>query len=91
MRDADRTREFVREGVAKALVSITGVEELRDAGDLKIRELGLLDSLGIVSLILALSEQFEIDIAPGEIEEEDVATPRAIAEFVRKKLGQGTH
>ncbi len=72
--------------VLELLISITGVDELRSAPDLKIRETGILDSLGMVSLILALSERFSIDIAPAEIEEEDVATPNAIVDFVRRKL-----
>jgi len=72
--------------VGELLVSVTGVDEVATAPDLKIRELGILDSLSIVSLIIGLSERFSIDIAPAEIEEEDVATPRALAGFVHRKL-----
>jgi len=78
--------ESIQDTVADILVSVTGVEETRAAPDLKIRELGILDSLGVISLILALCEKFGLDIAPAEIEEDDIRTPRAIAEFVRKKL-----
>jgi D-alanine--poly(phosphoribitol) ligase subunit 2 len=77
-------------GVSELLVSVTGVEEIATAPDLKIRELGILDSLGVVSLIIGLCERFSIDIAPAEIEEEDVATPEAIAGFVRRKLDAAT-
>lgn len=86
MTQATPSSEFIQDAVADILASVTGVAETRTAPDLKIRELGILDSLGIISLILALCEKFGVDIAPAEIEEEDVASPRAIAEFVRKKL-----
>ena len=86
MTDAVPSSESIQDTVSDVLTSITGVAETQTAPDLKIRELGILDSLGIISLILALSEKFGVDIAPAEIEEEDVASPRAIAEFVQKKL-----
>jgi acyl carrier protein len=77
--------------VAEILVSVTGVSEAGTVPNLRIRELGILDSLGIVSLIVALCERFELNIAPAEIEEADVASPAAIAEFVQKKLAAKTH
>lgn len=76
----------VEDVVTDALVTVTGIAEVRTAPDLKIRELGILDSLGVVSLILALSERLGIAIVPAELEEENLATPRAIAAFVRGKL-----
>ncbi|HEY8901229.1 MAG TPA: D-alanine--poly(phosphoribitol) ligase subunit 2 [Chthoniobacterales bacterium] len=82
--------EELHAAVLDLLISITGVDELRTAPDLKIRETGILDSLGIVSLILGLSERFSVEVAPTEIEEENVATPRAIEEFVRRKLASPT-
>jgi D-alanine--poly(phosphoribitol) ligase subunit 2 len=82
--------ESILAAVSDLLASVTGVAETQTAPDLKIRELGILDSLGIISLILGLCEKFSVDIAPAEIEEEDVASPRAIAEFVRRKLESAT-
>jgi|GEM_PF-3407632 len=79
--------DSIQDAVCEILASVTGVAETRSAPDLKIRELGILDSLGVVDLIIALGSRFGIDVAPAEIEESDVATPRAIAEFVARKLG----
>jgi D-alanine--poly(phosphoribitol) ligase subunit 2 len=76
----------VQSAVADVLAEITGVEETRSAPDLKIRDLGFLDSLGVINLIINLSERLSIDIVPAEIEETDVATPRAIVNFVCRKL-----
>jgi len=74
--------------VTEVLVSITGAGEIASAPDLEIRKLGLLDSLGVVNLIVALCERLGVDISPAELEETDVATPRAIEGFVQRKLGK---
>lgn len=82
--------DSLQDVVTDILTSITGVDSLREAPDLKIRELGLLDSLGVISLNLALCEKFDLEIAPAEIEEEDVATPLAVCAFVTRKLNART-
>jgi len=47
----------------------------------------LLDSLGTVELILALSERFGLQISPAEIDRECWASPRRIAEDIERRLG----
>ena len=43
--------------------------------DLPLFDLGLLDSLGIVTLITRFAEEFDVDISPAEFERETWATP----------------
>ncbi len=73
-----------REKVLDALAQATGAAEVRTNLDLKLFDLGLLDSLGTVQLILALSDALGADIAPSEVERDEWATPRKIIAFAEK-------
>jgi D-alanine--poly(phosphoribitol) ligase subunit 2 len=55
--------------------------------DLPIFELGLLDSLGTVTLIAQLSEEFGVDISPAEFQREDWATPAKIVQDMERRAG----
>ncbi len=69
------------------LERVTGTDQVRRDPDIALFDQGLLDSLGMVELILALSEELSIDISPAEIEREQWATPRRIMAY----LGQRQH
>ncbi len=56
--------------------------------DVRLFETGIIDSLGTVELILALSDEFGVEISPAEVDREEWATPRKIAAFVRAKCEQ---
>ena len=47
---------------------------------------GILDSLGFAEFLAELEEQFDIVIAPSEIEREDVDTPQKIWELVEERI-----
>ena len=49
-------------------------------------ELGLLDSLGIVEMLVFISDRFGVEVSPAELEREQWATPRLILEFVEARL-----
>lgn len=72
--------------VLEVLAEILHTREVFEAPDLRIFELGLLDSMGTVELILALSERFGIEISPAEIDRERWASPRLIVEDIERRL-----
>lgn len=76
------------ERVLAVLVDVTQVDEVRDDGDLRLYESGVIDSLGTVELLLALAQEFSIEISPTEVDRERWATPRRIVEFVRTRVGE---
>jgi D-alanine--poly(phosphoribitol) ligase subunit 2 len=77
------------EVVLKELEKYTGTDQVRK--DLNIDLFGerLLDSLASIELVLALSEDFGLDLAPGEIEREEWATPQKIIDYFEKRAEQG--
>ena len=84
----DTSEQSVAERALKIIVMITNTEEVKGDLDLKLFEVGLLDSLGAVQLMVAISEEFGIEISPSEIERDDLSTPRKIIEFVNKRTAK---
>lgn len=76
------------ERVLAVLVDVTQMDEVRDDGDLRLYESGVIDSLGTVELLLALTQEFKIEISPTEVDRERWATPHRIVEFVRTRVGE---
>ena len=74
--------------VLEVLADVLNTREVLDAPDLRLYELGLLDSMGTVELILALSERFGIEISPADIDRERWASPRQIAEDIERRVAE---
>jgi D-alanine--poly(phosphoribitol) ligase subunit 2 len=79
----------VNETVLKHLEKFSGTDQVRK--DLNIDLFGekLLDSLASIELVLALSDDFGLDLAPGEIEREEWATPQKIIDYFEARVKQG--
>ena len=75
---ADKTLEILAE--------VTETERVRSEPDLPLFDSGLLDSLGIVTLISRLSEELGLDISPAEFEREDWATPAKLTADIERRL-----
>ncbi len=71
--------------ILDVLERITGTDQVRRDLDIALFDQGLLDSLGMVELILALSEELGIDISPAEIEREQWSTPRRIIAYLEQR------
>ncbi len=71
--------------ILDVLERITGTDQVRRDLDIALFDQGLLDSLGMVELILALSEELGIDISPAEIEREQWSTPRRIMTYLEQR------
>ena len=78
----------IPEIVLKELEKFTGTDQVRK--DLNIELFGekLLDSLASIELILALSEDLGLELAPGEIDREEWATPQRIIDYLEKRVKQ---
>ena len=77
------------EVVLKELEKYTGTDQVRKDLNIDLFGEGLLDSLASIELVLALSEDFGLDLAPGEIEREEWATPQKIIDYFEKRAEQG--
>src|SRR5215210_2966817 len=71
--------------VLTILADVTGSEIVCREPSVRLYELGLLDSLKTVELLIVLSDELGVDIAPAEIDREEWATPAGIAAFVSRK------
>ena len=75
--------------VLTILADVTGSEIVCREPSVRLYELGLLDSLKTVELLIVLSDELGVDIAPAEIDREEWATPAGIAAFVSRKATAG--
>jgi D-alanine--poly(phosphoribitol) ligase subunit 2 len=82
-------RFSVADEVLSALETLTRTSEVRRDPDLEIFELGLLDSLGAVELLVLLSDRLAIPLSPAELDRDTWATPRKITAYLEARLAQG--
>ncbi len=78
----------MEEKIIEILVNVTGEDSLRTDRDVNLFETGLLDSLGVVDVIVELEEEFDIVISPTEVEREDFDTPNKICAVVKEKVDE---
>jgi len=76
----------VDDRVIGILATITETREVERNPDLALFDLGVLDSLKTVELMVALSEEFGVQFSPAEFEREQWATPRRIVALVTGRL-----
>ena len=53
---------------------------------LQLFDLAVLDSLKTVELMVALSEEFGVEISPAELERDQWATPNRIVEYIESRV-----
>jgi D-alanine--poly(phosphoribitol) ligase subunit 2 len=73
--------------VIEMLKSVCETDEVQKNLDISLYDLQILDSLKTVKLIVAISQEFGIDIPPSEFERERWATPRKIISDIENKIG----
>ncbi len=73
--------------VIDVLENIAGTDQVRRDLDLELFDQHILDSLGMVELMVALSDEFGIDISPAEIERTQWSTPRKIIADIERRIG----
>ena len=83
MADDDVT---VRERVLDLLVDVCGDDAVRDHLDDDLFELGLLDSMGAIELLVGIEDELGVSIAPTAVPREQMNTPNKIVEQVEKRV-----
>ena len=73
--------------VIEVLKTVSETNEVQNNLDLPLYDFQILDSLKTVRLIVAISQEFGIDIPPSEFERERWATPRKIVADIEHKIG----
>jgi len=76
----------ISDRIIETLKSISETDEVGKNWDLPLYDLQILDSLKTVRLIVAISQEFGLDIPPSEFERERWATPRKIVADIEDKL-----
>lgn len=72
------------EKVLDIFEEVTGTDEIREDLDLDLFEAGLLDSLGIIEVLLKIEEVFHIKLQPTDLEKSDMATANNLVAFLEK-------
>lgn len=79
-------RNEVREKVFELIEDICGDGIIWDESDLDLFEEGLFDSLAAIEFLVDLEDEFNVSIAPTELEREEMNTPNKIVERVFERL-----
>ena len=55
-------------------------------GDVNLFDTGLLESMDFIELLMAIEEEFDIEIPPEDIKKDVMATPNMLIEFVKARV-----
>jgi D-alanine--poly(phosphoribitol) ligase subunit 2 len=80
------TPSEARQRILQLLVSVTETEEVQSNLDLSLYDSHVLDSMLTVQLMVAIEEEFGIQISPAEFDRESWATPRKIVADIERRL-----
>ena len=72
--------------VLNILIEVTGNDDIAEERDTDLFEAGLLDSLGIIEVLLKIEEVFGLKLQPTDLERNDMATVNNLVEFLNSKL-----
>ena len=76
----------MEEKVLDMLIEITGSDDIAEEKDTDLFEAGLLDSLGIIEVLLKIEEIFGLKLQPTDLERKDMATVNNLVEFLKARL-----
>ena len=83
---AQMTHEEVEEKTLDMLEEICDDDEVREHRDEDLFELGFLDSMAAVELLVSIEDSFGVSIAPTEVEREEMNTVNLIIAQIEKRL-----
>lgn len=76
----------MEEKVLNILIEVTGNDDIADEKDTDLFETGLLDSLGIIEVLLKIEEIFGLKLQPTDLEKKDMATVNNLVNFLDDKV-----
>ena len=83
---AEFTDEEVEEKTLDMLEEVCGDEEVREHRDEDLFELGFLDSMAAVELLVDIEDEFGVSIAPTEVERDQMNTVNLIIARIEERL-----
>lgn len=78
----------MEEKVLNILIEVTGNDDIQEEKDADLFEAGLLDSLGIIEVLLKIEEVFGLRLQPTDLEKNDMATVNNLVEFLNTKISK---
>lgn len=77
---------IIRNTILSSLCEICGTNQVVSNPNIDLFTNNLLDSFGLVELMLIIHDQLNIEVAPTEIERETWATPEKIIQYLEEKI-----
>lgn len=71
--------------IIEILEEVTGTDEIREELDFDLFEAGLIDSLGIIDILLAIEEKLGIRLQPTDLSRDDMKSVNSLVTFLSKK------
>jgi len=81
-----RSADDVASRVLEILRDIAETDKVTSNLDVPLYSTGLLDSLGTVTLLIALEREFGVSISPAELDPKEWATPRKVVADIERRL-----
>jgi D-alanine--poly(phosphoribitol) ligase subunit 2 len=75
------------ERTLEVLARVAESDQVRKDPQLQLYATQVMDSLKTVELIVALGQEFGLDISPSEFDPEAWATPEMVVRFVEERVG----
>lgn len=76
----------MEEKVLNILIEVTGNDDIAEERDEDLFEAGLLDSLGIIEVLLKIEEVFGLKLQPTDLEKKDMATVNNLVSFLSERV-----
>lgn len=84
--DKKMNKEDLKAKMLDLLEDVCGDPAVRDHLDDDLFELGLLDSMAAIELLVSIEDEFGVSIAPTEVERSEMNTANKIVDQVAKRL-----
>lgn len=75
----------MEEKILDILEVICGVDEVKEDRDINLFDNGLLDSLGVIELLVQIEEKLGIVIEPTEVDREQIETPNKLINYIKSR------
>jgi D-alanine--poly(phosphoribitol) ligase subunit 2 len=72
----------MKDKVLDILENVCSSDEVREDMDINLFETGLLDSLGVIQLLIEIEEVLGVKIEPTEVERHQIETPQKIVDLI---------
>lgn len=75
----------MEEKVLQILIDVIGNDDIKEEKDTDLFEAGLLDSLGIIEVLLKIEEVLGMRLQPTDLEKNDMATVNNLVKFLENR------